>query len=312
MARTRYSGRRSSRTSRRTTRRKAPRRYATKKRTYRKKPSMTRKRLITTMSNKKRDLMISAAATGVNPSPQNTRVVGSPLVMNSTTGNSTTNVHLTMYMPSYRGLVPNNYSYLAARTSTRTWVKGISEIYSMVPSDLSAWWWRRIVVSYKGDWNNTTSAMFQQIGAQGATGGTTYRGFADLTGDSSGSFTALFDSVNDILFRGVKSTDWTNPILAPVDTSRVTKISDVTRVISSQNDAPRPKTVKTYVAINKTLQYDDEENGTSVTPSFMAVENKIGIGNIYVFDLFHCPAPLSTTASQLQVSSSMTYYWHER
>nr|DAD57371.1 MAG TPA: capsid protein [Genomoviridae sp.] len=66
MARTRYSGRRSSRTSRRTTRRKAPRRYATKKRTYRKKRSMT-KRILNVASVKKRDTMVPISNPTLDP-----------------------------------------------------------------------------------------------------------------------------------------------------------------------------------------------------------------------------------------------------
>jgi len=274
---------------------------------------MTKKRLITTMSNKKRDIMLSAAAAGVNPSPQNTRTKGIPLVISPLTGNAAnTNTHLCAFIPSYRGLVPNNYSYLAARTSTRTWVKGISETYSITPSDASAWWWRRIVISYKGDWNTTLPVMFQNIGAQLSTGGTTYRSFVDLTGDSSGSFTDFWDQINEVLFQGVKSTDWLDPMLAKVDNQRVTLISDKTRVISTANDSPRPRIIRTYVPVHKTIQYDDEENGTSVTPSFMSTQNKTGIGNLYVFDLFNCRAPISNISSQLQVSSTMTYYWHEK
>lgn len=264
------------------------------------------------MSNKKRDTMLSAAAVGVNPSPQNTKVVGQKFVISPNTTNPSAGVHMSVFMPSYRGLVPNNYAFLAARTSTRTWVKGISETYSLTPSDSSCWEWRRIVIHYKGDWNNTPNSIFQNIGAQNTTAAATYRFFTDLTGDSSGGFTAFWDSVNDVLFRGVLTTDWVDPMLAKIDTSRVTKLSDVTRRISSHNDTPAPRVVRTYVPVNKTLQYDDEENGTSITPSNLAVENKIGIGNIYVFDFFACRAPISLTASQLQITSQMTYYWHEK
>ncbi|QCX35070.1 capsid protein [Blackfly genomovirus 7] len=312
MARTRYSGRRGFRTSRRTTRRKAPRRYATKKRTYRKKTAMTRKRLITTMSSKKRDTMLSAAAVGVNPSPQNTKVVGQKLTINPIPTNTSAGVHMSVFMPSYRGLVPNNYSFLAARDRHTDVGKGISETYQLNPSDASMWQWRRVVVHYKGDFNNTPPSVFQNIGAQNAAGGATYRFFTDMTGDTTGGFTAFYDSVNDVLFRGILTTDWLNPLLAKIDTARVTVLSDVSRSLSSQNDSPRPRFIKTYVPVNRTLQYDDEENGTSVTPSFVAVENKIGIGNIYVFDFFGCSAPISTVSSQLSVTSQMTYYWHEK
>lgn len=231
--------------------------------------------------------------------------------MNSNTTNTSANgVHMIAFAPSVRGLVPNNYAYVSARTATRTFVKGIAETYQIIPSDASAWEWRRIVVSLKGGFN-TNLAIVEAIGAQFATN-TTMRYMKDLTGDTSGPYLALWDAIQDILFRGVKVTDWLDQMGAPLDTSRVNVHSDRRRVISSGNDASKPRHVKTYVPINKTLQYDDEENGINISPSKFSVESKIGIGDVYVFDMFACRAPINATSSQLQVGSTQTYYWHEK
>jgi len=263
------------------------------------------------MSHKKRDTMQSAAGVGLNPSPASAPLANQPLTLGATTTNpSANNTHMVAYSPSIRTLTPNNYAYMSARTATRTFVKGLAETYRIVPSDASAWEWRRIVVSVKGKFGGTPTTI-EQIGAQFANN-TTYRYMKDLTGDTSGNYQVLWDAIQDILFRGVKTIDWGSQMTAPVDTARVTLISDKRRMITSQNDAVRPREVKTYIPINKTLQYDDEENGTIISPSKVAVESKIGIGDIYVFDMFACPAPINVASSQLQIVSTQTYYWHEK
>lgn len=263
------------------------------------------------MSQKKRDTMQSAAPTGVNPSPAATALNGQALVLSSVTTNSSAfGIHMLAFSPSVRNLIPNNYAYVAARTATRTYVKGISETYRLVPSDASCWEWRRIVCSIKGGFGRSNSDI-ELIGAQYSTN-PTQRYLKDITGDTTGPYTQMWDAVQDILFRGVKTTDWTDQMTAPVDTARVTLHSDKRRTLFSSNDAPRPRLVKTYVPINKTIQYDDEENGISITPSKFAVESKIGIGDIYIFDMLTCRAPISATTSQLQVVSTQTYYWHEK
>jgi len=310
MASRRYAAKRRS-TSRRTYRKKRayPTRRTTRKRTYRKKTS--RKSLADRMSHKKRDIMVSAAGPGLNPSPGTQVVVNQNLVINITTNNSAADgIHMTGYIPSARSLSPNNYAYSAIRTATRTYVKGISEMYHFVPSDASAWEWRRIVVAQKYLFGQSRTAM-TDIAAQFGTG-TTYRYFKDLTGDASGSYTAIWDAVQDVLFAGVKTVDWQDPMTAPVDRARVTLLSDKRRMITSNNDAPRPRMVKTYVPINKTIQYDDEENGVLISPTRFSVDNNIGLGDIFVFDMFTVRAPVNAVSSQLQIRSTMTYYWHEK
>jgi len=313
MAYRRYAAKARS-TSRRTTRkyRARPTRRTTRKRTYRKKTS--RRSLTDRMSHKKRDTMLSVAGPGPNPSPGAATTTRSLVLGVATTNTAANRVHMIIQMPSMRWLVPNNYAYLSARTATRTYVKGIGEHYNITPSDASQWNWRRIVFSYKGDWGTLDSAAytFNEIGAQFAASSVTYRQMRDITGDTSGGYVNLWDQVQDFLFRGVKTTDWIDQMVTPVDTKRVDLISDRTRIISSQNDSPRPRMVKTYVPINKTLQYDDEENGITISPRPLATDTKVGIGNIYVVDLFSCQAPINVASTQLQVNSTQTYYWHEK
>lgn len=281
-----------------------------KKRAYRKKTSK-RRSLTDRMSHKKRDIMCSAAAPGVNPSPGTSPVANQPLIIGTSTNNTAAaGVHMTAFCPSYRTLVPSNYSYTSARTATRTFVKGIGETYHIVPSDQSSWEWRRIVVSLKGNFALPVSTT-QAIGAQFSTGNT-QRYYKDITGDTTGIYQALWDNIQDYVFRGVKVTDWLDQMTAPLDNLRVDIRSDTRRTISSANDAPRPRTYKTYVPINKSVVYADEENGTTISPTSFSVDSKSGIGDIYILDLFTCRAPISTVSTQLQVSSTQTYYWHEK
>lgn len=256
--------------------------------------------------------MLSAAATGTNPSPQNTTVPGQVLTINATTTNtSAANVHMIFFSPTYRFLVPNTYAYLAARTSTRPYIRGIAENYALVPNDSTLWYHRRIVVACKEVVGNTP-AVSQVTGAQAIAGATSYRQMHDITGDSSSAFSATWDFIQDQLFQGVKTTDWSDQMTAKVDNARFTVIADARYALSSANAASRPRFKKFWTPINKTIQYDDEENGTSITPSPFSIDSKPGVGNIFVLDLFEAPAPISTTTSTLSISSTQTLYWHEK
>lgn len=264
------------------------------------------------MSIKKRDTMLSASGSGVNPSPGATPQVDLPFVLGPIpTYLLADKVHVMAFCPSYRWASANGPQTIASRTNARTYVKGISETYQLVPQDASSWEWRRICVSVKGLLSLSPDTL-QLIGAQFTAGNTTYRYFKDLTGDTSGAYITLWERIQSWLFIGTKGTDWNDQMTAKLDRARFNVHSDVMRRISSHNDSSSPRTVKTYVPINKTIQYDDEENGISMSTLPYSTQNKIGLGDIYIFDLFSVRAPINGTSSQLQVRSSMTYYWHEK
>lgn len=285
--------------------------YGGRKRTYRKKGS--RRSLTDRMSTKKRDTMLSAApTTGPNPSPGSPPIPNQFIAFRSITTNTIAdNVHMTMFCPSWRYLQIDNANQVARRTASSTFVKGISETYQITPTDQAAWEWRRIAISVKGRMDLLVDTM-STIGAQFGPTNLTQRFFKDLTGDTTGTYNIIWDKVQQYLFRGIKGTDWADQMTAKLDTTRVNVHSDVMRLISSNNDTSRPRTVKTYIPINKTIVYDDEENGTQMSVSPCSVTSKPGLGDIYIFDLFTCRAPLNDPATQIQIKSSMTYYWHEK
>jgi len=156
-----------------------------------------------------------------------------------------------------------------------------------------------------------TSSLNAAIGAEPASGDITRRVFRDMSYGSTGPWQELAVTLIGLLFKGTIGVDWQDPMKAPLDKTRVNIHSDRFTSISSGNDVPRAKIVKHYTPIRKTLQYNDEENGTAVDVSPFSVDSKIGIGNIFVADFFHCPAPSETT-DEMTITTNSTYYWNER
>lgn len=263
------------------------------------------------MATKKRDIMVSIAAQGTNPSPTAAASVGNLRISAAVTNAAANGVHMTLFSPTYRYLQPNNAAYIAFRTSSRPFIKGIAETYAFLPNDGSVWYHRRIVVATKFQFT-ADAATLQGIGAQSGPGAVSYRRFSDLTGQASGAYQQMWDVVQDQLFQGVKLTDWTDQMTAKVDNTRFTVLADKRYALTSGNAAPRPYFKKHYTKIEKTVVYDDEENGTSITPSPFSVDSKPGIGNVFVFDLFEAPVPIDTVTSTLAITSTQTLYWHEK
>jgi hypothetical protein len=258
--------------------------------------------------------MVSAGAPGTNP-PPNTLFTGSTIRLNPLTTNpNAVGVHHLLYCPSRKYMVPNNASYLPRRTATRTYVKGISETWTIGPADQSTWWWRRIVFSIKGLVPNADATVMSRIGAEISASSGSSRKLVDLTGESTGDYQKVYDTIQELVFQGVKTTDWSDVMLAKVDKTRINLHYDTRTVISSANDRPRPRVIKRYHAINKTLHYDDQENGLEINPLPYSVESKQGMGDILILDLFQCKAPdqSDATKSGLNLECSSTYYWHEK
>nr|QTE03664.1 MAG: capsid protein [Gemycircularvirus] len=312
MASRRYAVKTRLRSSRRTYRKKSayPTRRTTRKRTYRKKTSM-KKRIINTMAKKKRDTMVNAYASGANPDPATVASnFGTGIIITAApSGLKGNNTHMFIFNPMRRTLVPSNAYYSAARTSSDVFAVGFSEKFEIIPSDSSCWLWRRIVVSQKELWG--TSAVQAQTGAQ-APSGNTNRQLIDIGMTSSTqAFQDVYDEVLDKLFAGVAVTDWNNTMTARIDTRRFTVHTDKTRRLTSGNAASSPRTIRTYTKFNRMMYFDDEENGTTISPSYNLVTDKRGMGTITVFDLFQCPAPIAPT-SQITVGVNSTMYWHEK
>jgi len=264
------------------------------------------------MAKKKRDTMVNGYSSGSNPDPANpTSVTGGGILLTAAPSGlkGTPGTHMLMFNPMRRILVASNAYYSAARTSSDVFAVGLSEKFELIPNDSSCWIWRRIVVSQKDVFG--TSVVQVQTGAQ-APSGVTSRQLVDIGMTSqTQAFQDTYDEVMDKLFAGVATTDWNNTMTARIDTRRFTVHTDKTRRITSGNAAAAPRTVRTYTKFNRMMYYDDEENGTSMSPSYNLVTDKRGMGTITVFDLFQCPAPLVAT-SNITVGVNSTMYWHEK
>jgi len=272
--------------------------------------------MINMLSKKKRDTMLSSAAAGTNPSPEDPPD-GSSIVISAETG--TTNVfpgvHSMLYNPSARQLTPQNATFIAQRTNTYCYYKGISERYTLLPNDNSVWWHRRIVFSTKRRYaeEDTVTAGSGTL-APAVTGtGITRRKFKDMSSSTGlDGFNVLLTFIQNDVFQGTFNIDWVDPMRAKLNREKITVHSDRMTTLRSGNDVSAPRITKHYTPINKTLVYSDVENGQTMSSSPYTVQSKPGIGNIYILDLFECPVPNDTTASTLNITSQQTVYWHEK
>jgi len=133
----------------------------------------------------------------------------------------------------------------------------------------------------------------------------------DLGNITTGPYNDLRDNILDSLFAGNGGTDWISPFRAKTDKTRVTILSDRSFNYSSGNETSKPVIRKVYDAINRSVVYDDDEDGLQMVPRPLSVDSKPGIGNIYLVDFYFCPAP-DEPEDALTVSSQATYYWHEK
>lgn len=261
------------------------------------------------MAHKKRDTYLSGAGEGSNPDPSLPVNAAQPFTIRAATTFGAQRIHATLYNATHRFLVPNNYNYASSRTATSTYVVGLKETYRFVPNNESVWWHRRIVFSYKSAIGIPDIA--QEMGVQASPQATTVRPFRDLSGSSDPNWAAATTQVYGLVFQGEVGVDWQDPMKAKTDRSRVNIHSDKFTTLRSGNDTAAPALRNHYTPIKRSVVYDDREQGTSVIPSPFSVDSKLGLGNIFVFDLFHCPAP-EDDGVDMAISSNSTYYWHEK
>jgi len=111
--------------------------------------------------------------------------------------------------------------------------------------------------------------------------------------------------------KGRKSIDWSDPIIAPLDTSRITVKYDKTITSKSGNDRGTVREFKLWHPMNKNLVYGDDEAGDNMTTVFRSVTSKAGMGDYYVMDVI-TPGSGAVTSDQLLLQSNSTLYWHEK
>lgn len=203
----------------------------------------------------------------------------------------------------------------AARTATTCYMRGLSENIRIQTSSPLPWFWRRIVFTLKpgkvAPWN-----FYSASPAAGVTGpyfdGS--QGIQRLLFNSNNqlvSQTADVVAQQDVLFKGVAGVDWSDPILAPVDTSRVTLKYDKTVILRSGNQAGMVTERKMWHRMNKNIVYGDDESGNSESTQYVSTQSKAGMGDMFVLDQFSGGAG-AVASDLLLFQTNSTLYWHEK
>jgi hypothetical protein len=121
----------------------------------------------------------------------------------------------------------------------------------------------------------------------------------------------VVDRAIDIVFRGTNGTDWSNSFIAPVDRTKVTVLSDTTRIIRSGNDSGVIRMFRPYYRFNKNLYYQDEETGDAMNTGMFSVTSKAGMGDVYVHDMFY-PNEGSDSTDTLRLDIEARLFWSEK
>jgi len=117
-------------------------------------------------------------------------------------------------------------------------------------------------------------------------------------------------NVNELLFAGTFNVDWIDGIHAKIDARRWKVHSDKSFVVKSGNQAEALMNRRFYDPINRNVQYDDEENGTTMTTSGWAAFSSTGHQqNVYVIYQVYNPNSVQVGPG---VSIQRTLYWHEK
>jgi len=192
----------------------------------------------------------------------------------------------------------------ATRTSSNCFMKGLSETCQIQVVNGVPWQWRRICFTYKG-----INAAIPSLGSQFFTANESSDGWVRILNMVPNN--TYKDTLEGILFRGVRNKDWLDAMTAPLDTTRISVKYDKTRTIASGNDQGCIRKYKLWHGMNKSLVYDDDESGGSKTAQYYSVQDKQGMGDYLIVDYFQ-PRAGSLTTDQLSFSVNSTLYWHER
>lgn len=200
----------------------------------------------------------------------------------------------------------------AERTSTTCYMKGLSEHLQISTSSGLPWFWRRICFTHKFPLEYPTGTDTAPVTTP-ATYVDTSNGIERLFFNSSINATPLYQAgLYELIFKGKQAVDWTDPILAPTDPTRITVKYDKTTTIKSGNQVGTHREVKMFHPMNHNLVYSDDEVGAGENGSYVSVSSKSGMGNFFVLDLFS-PLPNQGSATDiLRINANSTLYWHEK
>lgn len=274
---------------------------------------MTKKRILDVTSVKKRDNCQPYSNTLT--AQQNYAAGGQVL-----TGGTTVEACF-IYCPTARRLTTVPRQVIGVRTASNCYYRGVKENVEIQVETGTPWQWRRICFTAK-----TLSALivspdatFGGASGGGGTGGTATNNWTYFSGPTytarvinqlpggSAARTTLYS----ILFEGTQAVDWTDPLTAKTDQRRVNIKYDKTMTIASGNEEGVIRRYPRWHGMNKTLMYDDDESGDTMTQIPYSVSNKQGMGDYFIVDIFR-PRVGATTSDRLTFAPQSTVYWHEK
>ena len=224
-------------------------------------------------------------------------------------------VHYAMWQATARDLVDTDAGGIAgdapARTATLCYMRGLKERIEIATTSGVPWTWRRVCFSLKGEYFITlpqypgvVSKLFRQD-----TNG--YSRWIGAFNQGVAFQTDLLRKILDLVFQGEFNADWDQATTAKVSPQNVQVMYDKVRTIRSGNDTGTIRSFKLWHAMNKTLQYNDDEKGQSMLTSHYAAGTRLGMGDYYVLDIFK-PGTGGNENDALIFHPQATLYWHER
>jgi len=259
---------------------------------------MSRRRILNVTSRKKVDTMLPVVITESVVVTPGSFTAASPL-----TG---------LFIPNAR-TSRTSITNPAVRNASDIFAVGYKEKVQIVVDGGGTFMWRRIVFYLKGedlrgamdssDSGNIPAQLFNQ---------TTEGGCRRVIGPLEGSSNAR-QEMQAYVFRGQVDVDWANDLTAPVDTRRVTVMSDRTRVIRPGNNTGAGRLYNLWYPIRRTISYEDDMESAVVGDKPFSTAGLRGIGDMYILDIMgivntQTTAPFTTYT----FSPEGSFYWHER
>jgi hypothetical protein len=277
---------------------------------------MTKRRILNTTSRKKRDTMLTytnttqVGATG-GPGASQTSAPGSLTIP----GTSTATV---LWCATGRDLTPGGngagvVSNTASRTATTCYMRGLSEHIRITTSSGLPWFHRRICFRFRNGY---------PFNAGATESATPPNPIQPILENNNGMVRlALNQQLNNMpqtiaaqqgfLFKGALNVDWSDILLAPVDTTRVDLCFDKTWTVRSGNQSGTVAERKLWHPMNKNLVYDDDEVGALENTTYFSVASKEGMGDFFVYDIIQ-PGLGATVSDIIVLNFTSTLYWHEK
>lgn len=206
--------------------------------------------------------------------------------------------HFLLFAPTARQLQNSNGPMF--RNKSRVFIRGYLERNVVTFSNESPWTHCRIAFYRKGDFgvNRGDGIMFHWDSSLG------YQRFTHEITPLEG-----FGSLVVMLFEGKLNIDWTDPMLAKVDSNRCKVVYDKVRTYNGNGAAVRTLNLRKWYPVNRSLKYDDEEDGSALDSSNWSTAGYAGFGDLYVLDIFRSGV---SEESNLEFSAQGTLYWHEK